>query len=103
MTSHYYKTYQLKNGIRLIHRLNRSEVAHFGLIVHTGTRDEEPGGTWPGPFYGAHVLQRNPEKVCLPDYFQARKCGWEINAYTTKEETALYASFLKQDITGPWS
>jgi predicted Zn-dependent peptidase len=23
--------------------------------------------------------------------------GGEINAYTTKEETALYASFLKQD------
>jgi len=90
-------TYQLKNGIRLIHRPNESEVAHFGLIVHTGTRDEnhEEHGL-------AHLMEhmffkgtvkRSPYQIIS----RLEDVGGEINAYTTKEETALYASFLKQD------
>ena len=90
-------TYVLKNGIRLIHRSNLSAVAHFGLIVHTGTREElkEEHGL-------AHFMEhmffkgtrkRSPYQIIS----RLEDVGGEVNAYTTKEETALYASFLKQD------
>ncbi len=92
-----YNTGTLPNGIRLIHVETESEVAHFGLLVHTGTRDElqEEHGL-------AHFMEhmffkgtkkRSPFKIIS----RLEDVGGEINAYTTKEETALYASFLKGD------
>jgi len=90
-------TYQLKNGIKLIHRPNRSEVAHFGLIVHTGTRDENPEEHGLAHFmehmFFKGTVKRSPFQIIS----RLEDVGGEINAYTTKEETALYASFLKQD------
>jgi len=92
-----YRTYRLKNGIRLIHRENRSEVAHFGLIMHTGTRDEleEEHGLAHFMehmfFKGTH--RRSPYQIIC----RLENVGGDINAYTTKEETAIHASFLKQD------
>jgi predicted Zn-dependent peptidase len=90
-------TYQLKNGIRLIHRRNRSEVAHFGLIVHTGTRDELPEEHGLAHFmehmFFKGTFKRSPYQIIS----RLEDVGGEINAYTTKEETALHASFLKQD------
>ena len=90
-------TYQLKNGIRLIHRPNKSEVAHFGLIVHTGTRDENPDEHGMAHFmehmFFKGTIKRSPYQIIS----RLEDVGGEINAYTTKEETALYASFLKQD------
>ncbi|MFH0759299.1 MAG: pitrilysin family protein [Bacteroidota bacterium] len=90
-------SYRFRNGIRLIHRTNQSEVAHFGLLVHTGTREEltEEHGL-------AHFMEhmffkgtrkRSPYQIIS----RLEDVGGEVNAYTTKEETALYASFLKQD------
>jgi len=35
-------TYTLQNGIRLIHKSVDSPVAHLGIIINTGSRDEEP-------------------------------------------------------------
>jgi predicted Zn-dependent peptidase len=90
-------TYQLKNGIKLIHRPNKSEVAHFGLLVHTGTRDENPEEHGLAHFmehmYFKGTAKRSPFQIIS----RLEDVGGEINAYTTKEETALYASFLKQD------
>ncbi|MBS3808324.1 MAG: insulinase family protein, partial [Bacteroidales bacterium] len=36
-----YYTHRLSNGIRLIHAPTFSEVAHCGLIINAGSRDEE--------------------------------------------------------------
>ena len=92
-----YKTHLFKNGIRLIHRENRSAVAHFGLIVHTGTRDEldqEHGlAHFMEHMFFKGTFKRSPYQIIS----RLENAGGEINAYTTKEETAIYASFLKQD------
>ena len=90
-------TYQLKNGIRLIHRPNRSEVAHFGLIVHTGTRDENPEEHGLAHFMEHMFFKGTAKRSPFQIISRLEDVGGEINAYTTKEETALYASFLKQD------
>ncbi|MCK4992927.1 MAG: insulinase family protein [Bacteroidales bacterium] len=90
-------TYQLKNGIRLIHRPNRSEVTHFGLIVHTGTRDENPEEHGLAHFMEHMFFKGTAKRSPFQIISRLEDVGGEINAYTTKEETALYASFLKQD------
>ena len=35
-----YNFLELKNGIRIIHKPVKSEVAHCGFIIKTGSRDE---------------------------------------------------------------
>ena len=90
-------TYQLKNGIKLIHRPNRSEVAHFGLIVHTGTRDENREEHGMAHFMEHMFFKGTAKRSPFQIISRLEDVGGEINAYTTKEETALYASFLNQD------
>ena len=92
-----FKTYQLKNGIRLIHRPNQSEVAHFGLIVHSGTRDELPEEHGLAHFMEHMFFKGTLKRSAYQIISRLEDVGGEINAYTTKEETALYATFLKQD------
>jgi predicted Zn-dependent peptidase len=87
----------LDNGIRLVHHRIPGEVAHCGLIVNTGSRDET------GPELGMahfieHMLFKGTKK--RKAYFilsRLEDVGGELNAYTTKEETAIHASFMKDD------
>lgn len=90
-------TYRLKNGIRLIHQPNNSEVAHFGLLVHTGTRDEMQEEHGLAHFMEHMFFKGTAKRSPFQIISRLEDVGGEINAYTTKEETALYASFLKQD------
>jgi len=90
-------TCELKNGIRLVHRPNQSEVAHFGLIVHTGTRDEKSDEHGIAHFMEHMFFKGTRKRSAYQIISRLEDVGGEINAYTTKEETALYASFLKQD------
>ncbi|MGB1295259.1 MAG: M16 family metallopeptidase [Flavobacteriales bacterium] len=90
-------THTLANGIRIIHKRVKSEVAHFGWMINVGSRDESEK-----EFGMAHFIEH-----CLFKGTQKRKMhhilsrmedvGGELNAYTTKEETYIYASFLKAD------
>ena len=91
------QTYRLKNGIRLIYRPNSSEVAHFGLLVHTGTRDENREEHGMAHFMEHMFFKGTAKRTPFQIISRLEDVGGEINAYTTKEETALYASFLKQD------
>jgi predicted Zn-dependent peptidase len=93
----FYKTHRFGNGIKLIHRLNHSEVAHFGLLVHTGTRDELPEEHGMAHFMEHMFFKGTQKRSAYQIISRLEDVGGEINAYTTKEETALHASFLKQD------
>ncbi len=93
-----FETYTLKNGVRLIHSRNRSEVTHFGLLVHTGTRDETEEEHGLAHFMEHMFFKGTPRKSAYQIISRLEDVGGEINAYTTKEETAIYASFLKGDV-----
>jgi len=91
------RTYQFGNGIRLIHRPNDSAVAHFGLIVHTGTRDERKDEHGIAHFLEHMFFKGTRKRSPYQIISRLEDTGGEINAYTTKEETALYATFLRED------
>ena len=92
-----YFTYELKNGIRLIHYPTSSEVAYCGLMVNTGSRDEDEDEHGMAHFI-EHMLFKGTVKR-KPYHILSRMedVGGEINAYTTKEETCIYSSFLKNE------
>jgi predicted Zn-dependent peptidase len=72
-------------------------VAHFGLIVHTGTRDELEHEHGLAHFMEHMFFKGTRKRSAIQIISRLEDVGGEINAYTTKEETAIYASFLKQD------
>jgi predicted Zn-dependent peptidase len=97
MNEKLYRTHVFGNGIRLIHKENTSEVAHFGLIVHTGTRDENEKEHGLAHFMEHMFFKGTHKRSAFQIISRLENVGGEINAYTTKEETAIYASFLRQD------
>ncbi len=87
--------YILPNGIKILHKYRAGVVAHLSLMVNTGMRDEAANENGLAHFI-EHMLFKGTKKrrayhvlSCLENV------GGELNAYTTKEETCIHASFLK--------
>lgn len=91
-----YSFHTLSNGIRLVHRFTTSEVSHCGLTINMGSRDEKSSENGTAHFV-EHCLFKGTEKRKA---FQILSCidgvGGELNAFTTKEETCIYALYLQQ-------
>ena len=87
----------LDNNIRLVHHRTSGIVAHCGIIINAGSRDEN------SPEHGiAHFIEHMMFKgTCKRRSYhilsRLEDVGGELNAYTTKEDTAIHASFLKED------
>lgn len=86
----------LPNGIKILHKYRSGNVVHLALMVNTGMRDElqEENGL---AHFVEHMLFKGTKRrkayhvlSCLENV------GGELNAYTTKEETCIHASFLKE-------
>jgi predicted Zn-dependent peptidase len=87
----------LDNGIRLVHHRIPGLVAHCGIIINTGSRDEDDHEHGIAHFI-EHVLFKGTRKrKAYHILSRLEDVGGELNAYTTKEETAIHASFLKDD------
>lgn len=89
--------FRLPNGIRFIHQYNKSAVAHCGLLINSGTRDEMVNEHGLAHFI-EHVLFKGTKKrKTYHINSRLEDVGGEINAYTSKEETAIHATVLKSD------
>lgn len=86
----------LKNGIRIAYLRSESPVSHCGLMVDAGSRDEDPGKEGLAHFI-EHLLFKGTEKRKAYQVLNRLEVvGGELNAFTTKEETCLHASFLTE-------
>ncbi len=90
-------TYTLPNGIRGIHRITKSAVAHCGLIVGAGTRDERRGEWGLAHFVEHGLFKGTTHRKAYQVNCRLENLGGELNAYTTKEETTIHATTLKGD------
>lgn len=90
----------LDNGIRLVHHRTSGEVAYCGLMINAGSCDEDITlGEHGAAHFIEHMLFKGTAKrkaYHVLSYLDS--IGGELNAYTTKEETAIYGSVLKNDI-----
>lgn len=88
-----YQFHTLSNGIRIVHRQTNSLVGHLAIMINTGTRDEEPGEEGLAHFI-EHVIFKGTTKRKLHHVLgYLENIGADLNAYTTKEETCIHASF----------
>jgi len=87
----------LDNGIRLVHYPIPGLVAHCGLIINTGSRDETTPEHGMAHFIEHMLFKGTKKRKAYHILSRLEDVGGELNAYTTKEETAIHASFLKED------
>src|SRR5690554_1161327 len=90
------ETDTLPNGLRVIHRWFPSEISYCGLAINTGSRDEyrEEFGM---AHFVEHMLFKGTKKRRAHHIAnRMESVGGELNAYTTKEETFIYSTFLKE-------
>ncbi|WP_372950837.1 M16 family metallopeptidase [Mariniphaga sp.] len=88
--------YTLPNGIRLIHKYADSPVGHLGILINTGSRDEEPDEHGLAHFIEHSVFKGTKKRKAFHILSRIEDVGGELNAYTTKEETTLYSTFLAE-------
>ncbi len=87
----------LGNGIRLVHHPVSGMVAHCGLIIGTGSRDEDAHEHGIAHFSEHMLFKGTAKRKAYHILSRLEDVGGELNAYTTKEETVVHASFLKDD------
>lgn len=89
-----YLFHTLPNGIRIVHRHSDMLVGHMAVMINTGSRDENPGEEGLAHFI-EHVIFKGTTKRRLHQVLgHLENIGADLNAYTTKEETCIHASFL---------
>ena len=90
------QVHTLRNGIRLAHQYVKENVAHCGILINAGTRDET-GAQHGIAHFIEHVIFKGTEKR---NVFQVlnrlENVGGDLNAFTSKEETCIYATFLPE-------
>jgi len=91
-----YQYFILKNGIRVIHKPAAAKVAHFGVVINVGARDEMPNEAGMAHFIEHMLFKGTTHRKAYHILSRLENVGGELNAYTGKEETFLHASFLNQ-------
>lgn len=84
-------------GMKFAFKRSKSAVAYCALSVKSGTRNE-PEALCGIAHMTEHMLFKGTEKR-TPNQINNRleSLGGDLNAYTTKEETVIYATVLRED------
>jgi len=89
-----FQTFTLPNGIQLIHKQIDSPVAHCGLIINTGSRDEEEQEHGLAHLIEHLIFKGTKKRKAYHILSRMEDVGGELNAYTTKEETCIHTTFF---------
>ncbi len=91
-----YLFHTLPNGIRIVHRCTDTLVGHLAVMINTGTRDEEPNEAGLAHFIEHMIFKGTNKRKMHHVLGYLENIGADLNAYTTKEETCIHASFIGQ-------
>ena len=91
-----YQYFTLDNGIRVIHKTVHSKVAHCGVVINAGSRDELSDESGMAHFIEHMLFKGTTRRKAYHILSRLENVGGELNAYTGKEETFVFASFLEQ-------
>jgi predicted Zn-dependent peptidase len=92
-----YQTHELSNGLKIIHQYNDNKAAYCGLIIGVGSRDESEDERGITHFIEHVIFKGTHKRKAYHILSRLEDVGGELNAYTTKEDTCIYASFLPED------
>ena len=95
-TTCHFNSAVLQNGIRIIHKHTVSSVADCGIVINTGTRDENSNQHGLAHFTEHLLFKGTAKRKAFHLISRMEDVGGEIDAYTTKEETYISTSFLTE-------
>ncbi len=87
-----YKTHTLSNGIRLLHVPDVSPITYCGFAINAGTRDENDDEQGMAHFVEHMLFKGTQHRKSWHIINRLESIGGQVDAYTTKEETFLYAT-----------
>ena len=90
--------YTLPNGLRIIHEPTLSKVAYCGFAIDAGTRDEAENEQGMAHFVEHLIFKGTEKRKAWHILNRMENVGGDLNAYTNKEETVVYAAFLKEHL-----
>lgn len=90
-----YQIYTLPNGLRIIHKPDVSNVSYCGLFVNAGTRDEHADEYGMAHFVEHMLFKGTTKRKYHHIINRMESVGGDLNAYTNKEETVIYTTFLE--------
>lgn len=93
-----FSIYELKNGIRCVLQRVESPVVWCALTVDTGSRDERKNEHGMAHFTEHMLFKGTTKRRSHHINSRLERLGGELNAYTTKEETTVYATVLRGDL-----
>ena len=92
------RTYRFENGLRLIQIPSPTNVAYCGISIDAGTRDEEVGEEGMAHFCEHMMFKGTERRRAWHIINRMEAVGGDLNAYTNKEETVVYAAFMKEHL-----
>lgn len=94
-----YEYHELPNGIRVVYSASASKVSHLGVYINAGSRDEQPEEQGIAHFIEHMAFKGTIRRKAFHILSRLDNVGGDMNAFTTKEHTCLYASFLSEYTT----
>ena len=88
--------FELKNGLRVVHQQSRRAVAHCGLFIMAGSRDEREEESGLAHFIEHTLFKGTTHRRAVHILNRLDSVGGDLDAYTTKEYTCIHASFLNE-------
>lgn len=90
--------FKLNNGLKLIGEQTNSDVAHIGVLILSGTRDERPQESGIAHLIEHCIFKGTKKRKAHHISNRIDNVGGELNAYTTKEKTVVYCSLPVKEI-----
>ncbi|MEO0471276.1 MAG: pitrilysin family protein, partial [Bacteroidota bacterium] len=87
------KVFELKNGLRVVYRhIPYTRAVHCGYVINSGSRDDREGQQGMAHFIEHMIFKGTSKRKTFHILNYLESVGGDVNAYTTKEKTCLYAS-----------
>ena len=93
-----YQYHTLSNGIKIILSHTQSRVAYSGVYINVGSRDESGTDEGMAHFIEHSLFKGTEHRRAYHILNRIDGVGGELNAFTTKEETCLYATSLGEHL-----
>lgn len=90
------ETYTIDNGMRIVAASSPTNVVYCGIAVDAGTRDEMAGEEGMAHFTEHLSFKGTTRRRAWHILNRMETVGGDLNAYTGKEETVYYSTFLKE-------
>lgn len=93
-----YNTFILDNGIRIIHSQSHSAVTYAGVYINVGSRNEQGAEEGMAHFIEHSIFKGTEHRRSCHIRNRIDGVGGELDAFTTKEDTCIYASALTEHL-----